>query len=58
LVGQWQFVCTWEDIHQHQKLIDASKQILHKAIYNIKGRVLISDIGHLIETEAKNVVIE
>ena len=42
-----------EDIHQHQKLIDASKQILHKAIYNIKGGVRISDIGHLIETEAK-----
>ena len=42
-----------EDIHQHQKLIDASKEILHKAIYNIKGGVRISDIGHLIETEAK-----
>ena len=42
-----------EDIHRHQKLIDASKQILHKAIYNIKGGVRISDIGHLIETEAK-----
>lgn len=42
-----------EDIYQHQKLIDASKQILHKAIYNIKGGVRISDIGHLIETEAK-----
>jgi methionyl aminopeptidase len=42
-----------EDVHQHQKLIDASKQILHKAIYNIKGGVRISDIGHLIETEAK-----
>ena len=42
-----------EDIHQHQKLIDASKQILHKAIYRIKGGVRISDIGHLIETEAK-----
>ena len=41
------------DIHGHQKLIDASKQILHKAIYNIKGGVRISDIGHLIETEAK-----
>ena len=26
-----------EDINRHQKLIDASKQILHKAIYNIKG---------------------
>ena len=42
-----------EDIHQHQKLVDASKQILHKAIYNIKGGVRIADIGHLIETEAK-----
>ena len=42
-----------EDINQHQKLIDASKQILHKAIYNIRGGVRISDIGHLIETEAK-----
>jgi methionyl aminopeptidase len=42
-----------EDIHQHQKLIDASKQILQKAIYNIKGGVLISDIGYLMETEAK-----
>lgn len=42
-----------EDINQHQKLIDASKQILHKAIFSIKGGVRISDIGHLIETEAK-----
>ena len=42
-----------EDINQHQKLIDASRQILYKAIYNIKGGVRISDIGHLIETEAK-----
>jgi len=42
-----------KDIHQHQHLIDASKQILHKAIYNIKGGVRIADIGDLIETEAK-----
>lgn len=42
-----------EDINQHQKLIDASKQILRKAIYNIKGGVRISDIGYLIETESK-----
>ncbi len=42
-----------KDIHQHQKLIDTSKQILHKAIYTIKGGVRISDIGHLIETEAR-----
>ncbi|MDO8970299.1 MAG: M24 family metallopeptidase, partial [Saprospiraceae bacterium] len=42
-----------EDINRHQKLIDASKQILHKAIHNIQGGVRIADIGHLIETEAK-----
>lgn len=42
-----------EDIHRHQKLIDASKQILHRAIYSIKGGVRISDIGYLMETEAK-----
>ena len=42
-----------KDINLHQKLIDTSKQILYKAIYNIKGGVRISDIGHLIETEAK-----
>lgn len=42
-----------EDINRHQKLIDTSKQILHKAIYNIKGGVRISDIGNLIETQAR-----
>lgn len=42
-----------QDINQHQKLVDASKQILHKAIHNIQGGVRISDIGHLIETEAR-----
>lgn len=42
-----------EDIHQHQQLIRASEQILHKAIHQIKGGVRISDIGYLIETEAK-----
>lgn len=41
------------DLHQHQKLVDASKQILHKAISRIKGGVRIADIGHIIETEAK-----
>jgi len=41
------------DINQHQQLVDASKQILHKAIYSIKGGVRIADIGYLIETEAK-----
>jgi methionyl aminopeptidase len=41
------------DIHQHQKLVDASKEILTKAISNIKGGVKIADIGYLIEMEAK-----
>lgn len=42
-----------EDIHGYQKLVNASKEILRKAISNIKGGVKISDIGHLMETEAK-----
>lgn len=42
-----------EDINKHQKLVDTSRHILQKAIHNIKGGVRISDIGHLIETEAK-----
>lgn len=41
------------DIHQHQKLVEASKEILHKAISHIKGGVKISDIGFLMENEAK-----
>lgn len=41
------------DLHGHQKLVDASKEILQKALKNIKGGVRISDIGFLIETEAK-----
>jgi methionyl aminopeptidase len=42
-----------EDRYGHQKLVDTSKQILRKAIQQIKGGVRISDIGQLIETEAK-----
>jgi len=42
-----------EDIYGHQKLVHASKEILKKALSNIKGGVKVSDIGHLIETEAK-----
>lgn len=42
-----------EDIHGYQNLVNASKEILRKAISNIKGGVKISDIGHLMETEAK-----
>lgn len=42
-----------DDIHNHQRLVDTSKQILRKAISSIKGGVRISDIGYIIETEAK-----
>lgn len=42
-----------EDIHKHHKLVSASKIILKKAIDNIRGGVRISDIGHLMESEAK-----
>ena len=41
------------DLNQHTEIVDASKHILRKAIHNIKGGVRISDIGFLIETEAK-----
>lgn len=41
------------DIHNHQPLVDASRNILLKAINSIKGGVKISEIGYLIETEAK-----
>ncbi|AWL09618.1 Methionyl aminopeptidase [Aquirufa nivalisilvae] len=42
-----------EDIHQHQNLVNASKEILQKAIHHIKGGVKIADVGFLMETEAK-----
>jgi methionyl aminopeptidase len=42
-----------KDIHNHQPLVDASKNILKKVIKNIKGGVKIADIGQLIEMEAK-----
>lgn len=42
-----------KDIYNHQPLVDASKQILYKAIHNIKGGVKISEIGYFIEIEAK-----
>ncbi|MBW1295397.1 type I methionyl aminopeptidase [Aquimarina litoralis] len=42
-----------EDINNYQPLVDASKNILHKAIHKIRGGVKISEIGYLIETEAK-----
>lgn len=42
-----------QDFNNYQQLVNTSKQILQKAIGNIKGGVRISDIGKLIETEAK-----
>lgn len=42
-----------KDINSHQHLVDTSKYILQKAIGNIKSGVRISEIGQLIETEAK-----
>jgi methionyl aminopeptidase len=41
------------DIHQHQKLVNASREILQKALNTIRGGVKIADIGYLMETEAK-----
>lgn len=42
-----------EDKFQHEKLVQTSKAILHKAIHQIRGGVKIAEIGRLIETEAK-----
>ncbi|MCG8575883.1 MAG: type I methionyl aminopeptidase [Flavobacteriales bacterium] len=42
-----------EDIHNHQPLVQASKEILQKAIFAIKGGVKIADIGGIMEREAK-----
>lgn len=41
------------DIHKHQQLVDASREILRKTLDNIRGGVKIADIGNLMETEAK-----
>lgn len=42
-----------QDLNNHNKLVESSKQILLKAIQNIKDGVRIADIGGLIENEAK-----
>ncbi len=42
-----------KDTHHHQRLVDVSKDILRKTLANIKGGVKISEIGYLMETEAK-----
>jgi methionyl aminopeptidase len=41
------------DLHNHGKLVDTSRRILHMAINRIKGGVRIADIGRFIETEAR-----
>lgn len=42
-----------EDKHGHGALVQASKDILQKAIYSVKGGVRIADMGTLIEREAR-----
>ncbi len=42
-----------QDVNYLSPVVNASKDILYKAIHQIKGGVKISDIGRLIETEAK-----
>lgn len=42
-----------EDVQNLQPLVDASHEILTKAIANIKPKVKINEIGHLIHSEAK-----
>jgi len=42
-----------EDIHHHQPLIRASREILRMAIDRIHTGVRISDVGHLIHSEAR-----
>lgn len=41
-----------KDMEGHQKLVDASKDILYRAIMRIKGGVRISDLGLFMQTEA------
>lgn len=41
-----------KDLNKHGKLVNTSRQILKKAIDNIKGGTRIADIGHLIQSEA------
>lgn len=42
-----------EDVNNMQPLVTASKEILKKALSQIKGGVKINEIGRLIETEAR-----
>lgn len=42
-----------KDLHGHQSLVNASREILHDAISNIKGGVAIAAIGGRIERQAR-----
>lgn len=42
-----------EDIYRHGKLVDASREILFKAIQRIRGGVRIAELGRFIESEAR-----
>jgi len=42
-----------KDIHNHMPLVNASNEILKKAISSIKEGVRVYEVGHVIETEAK-----
>jgi methionyl aminopeptidase len=41
------------DLYGHQRLVDASENVLHKAISHIRGGIAIAEIGHIIESGAK-----
>lgn len=43
-----------KDIHHHQSLVDASRNILYKAIDQIRDGVNLSATGRLIQSEARN----
>ena len=43
-----------QDLHGKTHLVDTSRDILKKAIHNIRGGVKINEIGALMEKEAKN----
>jgi methionyl aminopeptidase len=42
-----------QDVHGYQQLVDASREILRLAIGNIKDGVRISDVGAVMEAEAR-----
>jgi methionyl aminopeptidase len=41
------------DLFRHKRLVEASKEILQKAIYSVRDGFRISEMGRIIETEAR-----